>query len=90
LVPAGVNNSQFNILKVFPNPTLSSSTVKFASENKSAKLFVVSNKGFICQKIDVSNLTEYSLDISKLSSGSYNLILVSDGYYSEAYTLIKQ
>lgn len=89
LLPAGVNNSQCSILNVYPNPTFSSSTVKFESKNKKATLYIVNSGGFICQEIDVSNVDEYTIDTSKLKSGTYNLILVADNYYSEAYKMVK-
>lgn len=90
LIPAGVNNSQIQILGIYPNPTADVVNVKFATCLQNSKLFLINSKGYIIDDFDISDLTEFPFNTSSLISGTYELILVSDGYYSESKTLLKQ
>lgn len=89
LIPAGVNNSQIQILAIYPNPTADIANVKFASNLQNSKLFLINSAGYIIDDFDISNLTEFSFNTSSLISGSYMLIIVSNGFYSEYKTIIK-
>ncbi len=64
--------------------------IKFASQLQFATLFIINSKGYIIEEIFVSQMSELVYDVSLLDSGSYELIVVSNGIYSEAKTMIKE
>ncbi len=90
LIPAGVNDSLIKITNVFPNPTSNVVNLKFASSSNNSKLYLIHSGGYIINKFDVSNLTDFSVNTSLLSNGNYLFVLVSNGIYSESKPLIKQ
>lgn len=90
LIPAGVNNSLIKITNVFPNPTSNVVNLKFASSSNNSKLYLIHSRGYLINEFDVSNLVDFTVNISFLSKGNYLFVLVSNGVYSESKTLIKQ
>lgn len=90
LIPAGVNNSLIKITNVFPNPASNVVNLKFASSSNNSKLYLIHSGGYIINEFDVSNLTDFSVNTSLLSNGTYLFFLVSNGIYSESKSLIKQ
>jgi hypothetical protein len=85
-----VNNSQIKILSVFPNPTIDVAHLRFASSLPNSMLYLISSEGYIICDFDISNMSEFTYYSSSLKSGSYMFIIVSDGFYSESKTMIKQ
>ena len=90
LIPAGVNNSLIKITNVFPNPTSNVVNLKFASSSNNSKLYLIHSGGYIINEYNVSNLTDFSVNTSLLSNGTYLFVLVSNGVYSESKSLLKQ
>lgn len=89
LVPARVNDSQIKITSIFPNPTADIVNLTFASSLNNSKLYLIHSKGYIVDEFNVSNLSEFSINVSSISNGIYFFVLISDGIYSESKTFKK-
>ncbi len=89
LEPAGANNSPLKILKVYPNPTKDNIHLLFGAPLENSKLFIVSANGYIVKEYDVSYMKEYVCKTDYLSKGVYQFVLVSNGFYSEMISFVK-
>ncbi len=85
------NNLSTWLQSIIPNPAVSAVTITVASKEKSnAKVSIVDNLGEILLRENISlepGLNSRSLDLSKLPSGSYQLILSSSGVNISAQLL---
>ncbi len=83
-----MNNSQLQILNVYPNPTIGLTTVQIKSKLKDTKLYLINALGYIINEFDVSNLTEFSFNLEHYPVGTYQLVLVQGGFFSSLKSLI--
>ena len=88
LEPAGANNSQFKTIEVFPNPCDEFVNIKLSEKMTKACLVIISAEGYIILKSELNNNDIKSLDVSKLTPGTYFIRLVNDKFYSEAVKFI--
>jgi hypothetical protein len=71
VVANGVNDLTGKLAKVYPVPASDYVTMDFAERLGKADLQILSLSGKLLKKIDISNLSNYQLDVSDLKPASY-------------------
>ncbi|MFL5788824.1 MAG: T9SS type A sorting domain-containing protein [Flavisolibacter sp.] len=83
--------TDINLEQNIPNPARSSTSIGYSipTNNGSSQLQIIDNLGRTVKTIQLSSSGRINLDLSSLSSGTYNYSLIVDGKVVETKKLVK-
>ncbi|MFL5788825.1 MAG: T9SS type A sorting domain-containing protein, partial [Flavisolibacter sp.] len=83
--------NNINLEQNIPNPARSSTSIGYSipTNNGSAQLQIIDNLGRTVKTIQLNSSGKVNLNLSSLSSGTYNYSLIVDGKVVETKKLVK-